>query len=148
LLVRSHLQVTHLSLFAGSLTPLWFAYLFLSRPDAPGVPHLAPVYGLGGLLVLCVGDTLAAVVGSLGGRTPILPGSRKTVEGFVGGLLGCWAALLAAEVAAGRAPRLQSALTSLALCTLPSGSEALLVQLDNLFLPAFMSLGMAVFLPA
>ena len=83
------------------------------------------------------GDTAASVVGRLCGRHAICRGSRKTVEGTLGGLA---ATLLAWWLAGALAPGLGAARALpwpalLAATALSSLLEAATTQLDNLFVP-------------
>lgn len=100
-----------------------------------------------GMVCLGLGDTAASVVGVLGGRTRLLAGSRKTVEGTLAGaaamLLGCaglyawdqWATAVGLDASC---PQHNVNWPVVAVATVGAALlEAMTHQLDNLVVPVY-----------
>jgi len=122
--------VTHIYLLAGCAIPLW-----LSLANIHNVHHV--LSGYAGLLILGVGDTVAAAVGTACGRHR-WPGTTRTLEGSFAAIL-CMIACLwvythfLSEVVPSHVWWFSVLVASLATCLL----EALTDQIDNLILSLY-----------
>ncbi|BDA46982.1 probable dolichol kinase at C-terminar half [Coccomyxa sp. Obi] len=84
------LLVSHFSLLAGMAAPVWLSAVS-STPSSGCVPDLATAFS--GIMILGVADSAASAIGRRFGRHRIL-GTRKTVEGTLGGIVCTLAAWL------------------------------------------------------
>ena len=120
------LQVSHFSLLVGMAAPVW---LCTAADTQPNSPRLAAAFS--GIVVLGIADSAASALGRRFGRHSVL-GTRKTIEGTVGGIV-CnsiaWC-LLSAFLESKRTFN-SFVYASVASCVL----EAATTQLDNIFLP-------------
>lgn len=135
------LILTHIYLLVGCALPLWIDLAFVKLSHA----HPDPLFGLMGVLVLGVGDTMASVTGIRMGRHRIHRYTRKTVEGTLGAIVAVVLASLAIvhvfshhlsehhHHQANTNYWTNYIVTVLATCLY----EALTTQIDNLVIPLF-----------
>ena len=126
--------VTHLYLLVGCAFPLWMS----EELDTSNLLGPASISAFAGILVLGIGDAMASVVGSTCGRTK-LPGSNKTIEGTLAGIVSVLLGMLAIAALFGDADVAvvdMETLYYLAIRTsLVAVLEAVTCQIDNLLLP-------------
>eukprot|EP00439_Symbiodinium_sp_Y106_P053654 s2774_g7.t1 len=134
-IARGDLVLTHLYLLLGCALPIWLegSLVLPFNPDTSSA-----LRQWGGLLLIGVGDSCAAIVGILFGRHA-WPGSHRTLEGsaaFLAGVLFGSACLLAAS---GRGiTSLPAELPALLAATVLSALlEVYTESFDNLVLPLF-----------
>lgn len=147
------LLISHVSLLTGCATPVWLADLGVGGGVSDGRTSVAlldstvvlagvPLAAFAGIVALGVADSAASAIGLRYGRHRMFAGSKKTVEGTVGGALVtavAWIALV--WVARGSDPLRTSIpnaagwggimASTAAACLF----EASTTQLDNVFLP-------------
>lgn len=111
----NHPRISHTALITGCAFPMWTSALL-------GVE--SPLLRLWGVLVLGVGDSFGALVGTAWGKTKWRHGQQKSVEGSIGMLLsmGLCCSILFGE----------SWIPAVLFTTL---LEAFTFQIDNLVLP-------------
>lgn len=120
------MQVSHFSLLVGMAAPVWLCIAADTMPDSP---RLAPAFS--GIVILGIADSAASAMGRRYGRHRIL-GTRKTLEGTLGGILcNALAWSLLSMFLNGRRTFGGYAFASVVSCVL----EASTTQLDNIFLP-------------
>ncbi|OLQ15239.1 Dolichol kinase [Symbiodinium microadriaticum] len=134
-IARGDLVLTHLYLLLGCALPIWLEGS-LVLPFSPDTASAFRQWG--GLLLIGVGDSCAAIVGILFGRHA-WPGSHRTLEGsaaFLAGVLFGSACLLTAS---GRGiTSLPAELPALLVATVLSALlEVYTESFDNLVLPLF-----------
>eukprot|EP01113_Clastostelium_recurvatum_P003062 TRINITY_DN11326_c0_g1_i8.p1 TRINITY_DN11326_c0_g1~~TRINITY_DN11326_c0_g1_i8.p1 ORF type:complete len:339 (-),score=68.59 TRINITY_DN11326_c0_g1_i8:100-1116(-) len=123
--------LTHIYLLLGCAVPLWMTMM------APSVqvPHLS-ILPYAGLIVIGLGDSFASLAGLYFGRHK-WPGTSKTVEGTVGGVISMLAGVWLLGHITGT-PIPASSWGWVGAATVLAGvMEAATTQIDNLVLPLF-----------
>ncbi|KCV67700.1 hypothetical protein, variant [Fonticula alba] len=132
--------LSHLYLLIGCALPVWLspAVLLDSGALSDFASSRSVLAGLSGILALGVGDTAASAFGLSFGRHR-WPGSRKTIEGTLGGLLSTLLTVALSAVAFGFVSFSSShwSLYSTALA-FSALLEALTFQNDNLIVPLYL----------
>jgi len=140
------LVLTHVWLLIGCATPLWYSFIInYDEEDGGGTraynDMMRTLYGVSGIIVLGIGDAMAAVIGSTFGRVK-WPNSSKTFEGSLAAIVSC---LLLYTVMFPSILYDNVLLFKLAqVITATFVVEALQKQIDNLYLPLFCCLLMDV----
>ena len=131
------LVLTHIWLLIGCGIPL--CYAFHLRTDAEE-DVLIGMYGVSGIIILGVGDAMAAIVGSKCGNIK-WPNSSKTLEGTMAGILSSlllYALMFREVIDCTMTFKLMQVITATFIL------EAITKQIDNLILPLFCCLFMDV----
>jgi len=131
-----HIILTHLYLLLGCAIPLWIHPS--STPYSLVLPSLAPYAGI---LVIGVGDALAALIGTRYGRHR-WANSSKTLEGSLAAVVGVFTTMLTLRYLQiymyDLEPLTPLSVISMLVCTLlPCMLEANTDQIDNFLLPLF-----------
>jgi dolichol kinase len=134
---------THFTLLLGMAAPVWLSNALEEEEVVEG-GDVWPA-AMAGILILGVGDAVAAAVGKAVGRTPMCYGSTKTVEGTAAGVVATMLAWALALWASGATwPRVSWAGAEagsvdwgllVAATAASSALEGVTEQLDNLFVP-------------
>eukprot|EP01112_Ceratiomyxa_fruticulosa_P004299 TRINITY_DN1477_c1_g1_i4.p1 TRINITY_DN1477_c1_g1~~TRINITY_DN1477_c1_g1_i4.p1 ORF type:complete len:657 (+),score=109.09 TRINITY_DN1477_c1_g1_i4:178-2148(+) len=127
------LTLTHIYLLIGCAAPLWLSLLRGNMSHEGDFQNLAPYAGI---LIIGVGDTLAAFVGFNYGKIK-LPGTKKTLEGALSGVAGVILTIFLVTQFSGFSYSF-SQWSWLLFSTFLSGMlEGFTTQIDNLILPLF-----------
>lgn len=131
---NQHLTLSHIYLLVGAFIPFW---LIPERPETETTKLLLS----SGLIALGVGDTAAAIVGSLFGRTTLGKNSKKTIEGLFGNMI---AMILFKLYWVGYTDFLNEYSFVLA-AIFTSLTEAITKSCDNMILPLVMMIFLGIF---
>lgn len=131
---NQHLTLSHIYLLVGAFIPFW---LIPVRPETDFNKLLLS----SGLIALGVGDTSAAIIGGLFGRTTLHKNSKKTIEGMLANMI---AMLLFKLYWIGYTGFLNEYSFALAAIS-TSLTEAITKSCDNLILPLVMIIFLEMF---
>ena len=126
------LVLTHIWLLVGCAIPLW--YSFVKEKESR-------IYAVSGIIILGIGDAMAAIVGRKLGKIK-WPNSSKTVEGTLAGILSSLLLYMIMIEELRFDWQMTLKLTQVIAATFIL--EAITKQIDNLYLPLFCGLFMDV----
>lgn len=125
--------LSHIYLLVGGFLPLWLLPTELSSTKNLALSS--------GLISVGIGDTSAAIIGTLLGRKAIMKSSGKTLEGFLGNFL----SMVLFKFAWIGFGAISSELSFLIVAFLTASVEVLTENCDNLVLPLAMMLFVEIF---
>lgn len=135
------LVLTHVWLLIGCAIPLW--YSFIIKYDGKYNDIMDKIYGVSGIIILGIGDALAAIIGSKFGSIK-WPNSNKTFEGTMAGIISSVILYVIMFYNDNVIDFDSMILNLIQVLTATFILEAITKQIDNLYLPLFCCLFMDV----
>ncbi len=126
------LILTHVWLLIGCSLPLWYSFIKDNLSHFDNL-NMNKIYGVSGIIILGIGDALAAIIGSKYGQIK-WPNSNKTFEGTLAAII---SSLLLYILMFINIIDTQMIFNLVQVITATFILEAITKQIDNLYLPLF-----------